>query len=91
MLAENIGELVANDLEDLLVGRELQHDFAAEGLLADIGEKLVDDADGNVAFEQGFADFGESGVEVLFGEFSLATKILEGALEAFCEVFKHGS
>ena len=33
VLAEQRGELVANGLDDLLVGRKLQHDFAADGLL----------------------------------------------------------
>ena len=58
---------------------------------ADVGEEFVGHADVDVAFEQGFADFGESGVEVLFGELALAAKILEGALELFCQVLKHGS
>ena len=43
----------------------------------------------DVAFEQSFANFGERGVQVLFGELALAAKILEGALQLFCKVFKH--
>ena len=43
----------------------------------------------DVAFEQGFADFGESGVQVLFGELALAAEIFEGALKLLCERFKH--
>ena len=89
MLAEQGGELVANGLDDLLVGRKLQHDFAADGFLANVGEQFVGDADVDVAFEQGFADFGERGVEVLFGELALAAKVLECALQFFCQIFKH--
>src|SRR5262249_34667919 len=62
MFAEKIAELIANDLDDLLIGRELQHDFAAERLLANVGEEFVNDADGDVAFEEGFANFGERSV-----------------------------
>src|SRR5713101_743802 len=90
VFAEQRSELIANQLDDLLVGRELQHDFAAERFAANAGEKFVDDRESDVAFEHGFADFGECGIEVLFGEFALATEILEGALQLFCEVFKHG-
>ena len=89
VLAEHGGELVANGLDDLLVGRKLQHDFAADGFLANVGEQFVGDADVDVAFEQGFANFGERGVEVLFGELALAAQILEGALKFFCQILKH--
>ena len=73
----------------MLVGRELQHDFAAEGFFANVSEKFVGDTDVDVAFEQGFANFRERGVQVLFGELALAAKILESALQFFCKVFKH--
>ena len=72
MFAEHRGQLVADDLDDLLIGRELQHDFAADGFFADVGEEFVGDTDVDVAFEQGFANFGEGGVQVLFGELALA-------------------
>ncbi len=90
MLAEKSTELIANQLDDLLVGRELQHDFAAECFAANAGEKFVDHGESDIAFEHGFANFAERGVKVLFGEFALATEILECALQLFCEVFKHG-
>ena len=90
VFAEHGGEFVANGLDHLLVGRKLQHDFAADRFLANVGEQFVGDADVDVPFEQGFANFGEGGVQVLFGELALAAKILEGALKLFCQVFKHG-
>ena len=89
VFAEHCGELVADGLDDLLVGRELEHDFATDGFCADVGEEFVGDTDVDVAFEEGFANFGESGVEVLFGELALAAEIFESALELFCKVLKH--
>ena len=80
VLAEKCGELIANHLDDLLVGRELQHDFTAERFTANGGKKFVDDRKGDVAFEHGFADFAERGIEMLVGELALAAQILEGAL-----------
>jgi len=80
VFAEQCGEFIAHELDDLLIGRELQHDFAAQRLAANAGKKFVDDWESNVAFEQGFANFGERGVEVLFRELALTAEILEGAL-----------
>jgi hypothetical protein len=83
MFAKQGGKFVADNFHDLLVRRELQHDFAADGLLADVREELVGHSDVDVAFEEGFANFDESGVEMLFGQLALAAEILERALELF--------
>src|SRR5258708_4288651 len=89
VFAEKRGELIANQFDDLLIGRKLQHDFAAKGFAANAGEQFINDRESNVTLEHGFADFGERGVQVLFGELALAAKVLESALQLFCEVFKH--
>src|SRR5579859_5921688 len=89
VLAEERGELVANGFDHLLIGRKLQHDFATDGFLADVGKQLVGNTDVDIAFEEGFADFSESGVEVLVGEFALSAEVLEGALQLFGQVLKH--
>ena len=80
VFAEKSGELIANEFDDLLVGRKLQHNFAAERFAANAGEQFVNDRESDVAFEQGFANFSESRVKVLFGELALAAKIFECAL-----------
>ena len=90
VFAEQVGEFIANDFDDLLIGGELQHDFAAEGSKADAGEKFINDREGDIAIEHRFANFGERGVQVFFGEFALAAKVFESALQLFGEVFKHG-
>ena len=80
VFAEKSGELIANEFDDLLVGRKLQHDFAAERLAANAGEQFVNDRESDVSFEQGFANFSESRVKVFFRELALAAKIFECAL-----------
>ena len=90
VFAEKIEQFVANNLDDLLVGRKLQHDFGAESLGADVGEEFVRDANVDVAFQQGFADFSERGVQVLVGELALPAQILESSLQLVCQVLKHG-
>ena len=37
VLAENGGELIADNFDDLLIGRKLQKDFAADGFPPDVG------------------------------------------------------
>ena len=79
--AEEFAQFVADDFYDLLIGRKLQKNFGAEGFRANVGDEFVGDADVDVAIEKRFADFGEGGVEVLFGELALAAEVFEGALE----------
>ena len=90
VLAEKCGEFIANDLDDLLIGRKLQHHFAAKRFAADGGKKLFNNRESDIAFEHGFADFAKRGTEMLVGEFALAAQILEGALQFLCKVLKHG-
>src|ERR1051325_653242 len=90
MFAEQCGQLVAHDFDNLLIGRELQHDLAAERFAANSAEQFIDNGQRDVAREHGFTDFGERGVQVLFGKLALAAEILESALQLFCKVFKHG-
>src|SRR6266702_1860542 len=91
MLAEQLGQLVANNFHHLLVGRKLEHHFAAERLAADVGEQLVGHAERHVAFEQRLADLRQRGVEVLLGQLPLSAEVLERALQLLGEVLKHAS
>ena len=63
----------------------------AESLGADFFDEVAGDVEVDVGFEEGDADLAESFVDVLVGEGALAAESLEGALEFFGEVFKHGS
>ena len=89
VFAEDGDEFVANDLDDLLGGRERGHDFLAEGLLADVLDEFLDNVEVNVGFEQGHADFFERVADVLFGQGALSAKVLEGTLELICKILKH--
>jgi len=80
MLAQQRQQLVADDLEHLLIGRQLQHDLGAQRLGADVREQLVGYVHVHVAIEQRFADAGERGVQVLVAQLSLAAQIFEDAL-----------
>ena len=90
MFAEKRSKLVANYLNDLLVRRKLQHDFAAQRFTADVGKEFVHDAEGDVAFQHGLANFRQCGVQMLIRELALAAQVLECTLKFFCKVLKHG-
>ncbi len=82
MFAEKIQQFIANYFYDLLIGRKLQQHFLAERFGADIGRAIHRPRfDGHIAFEHGFADLRERGVQVLFAELSLAAQIFKSALK----------
>ena len=89
MFAEQRQQFVADNLDDLLVGRKLQHDFRAEAFGANVGKQFVGNANVHVAFEQSLADFRQRGVQVLVGELALSAQILECSLQPICQIFKH--
>ncbi len=88
--AEGGDELVADDFDDLLGGRKGGGDFGAEGFGADFFDEVAGHVEVDVGLEEGDADLAESFGDVLVGEGALAAEGLEGALEFFGEVFKHG-
>jgi hypothetical protein len=53
-------------------------------------DEVVDNAQVDVGFEEGDADFAQGFCDVFFSERALAAEGLKGALEFVCEVFKHG-
>ena len=89
VFAEEGDQLVANDLDDLLGGRERGEDLSADGFDADLLDEVAGDVEVDVGFEQGSADFAQGFGDVFFSERALAAEGFEGALEFVGEVFKH--
>ena len=79
--AEDVDELVVDDLDDLLGGAEGGGDLLAEGADADVLDEVGDDVEVDVGLEQGEADLAEGFGDVLVGEGALAAEGFEGALE----------
>ena len=78
--AEDLDQLVADDFDDLLGGRERHEHLFAHGLLLDIFDELFDNAEVDVGLEQGDADFAQGRVHVFGGEFAFAAQVFEDAL-----------
>ncbi len=89
VLAEDGDQLVANNLDDLLGRRKRGHHFLADGLVANVVDQLLDDFKVDVGFEQRKADFAERLGDIFFSDGALSAQVLEGALQAFGEIFKH--
>ncbi len=90
-LPEQLDQLVAHDLDDLLGGRKRGQHFGADGLGANVLDQVVDDVEVDVGFKQRHANLAQRFGDVLFGERALAAQILEGALQFICKVLKHSS
>ncbi len=89
--AEEFDQLVADDLDDLLGGRERGKHLGANGFGADVLDEFVDDVEIDVGIEHGDADLFEGLIHVFFRESALAPEGLEGSLQLFCKVLKHRS
>ena len=88
-MAESCDEFVADDLDDLLAGRERGQDFLSDGLGLDAVDELFDDFEVDVGFEESQTNLFQRLGNVLFGEDGLPAERLEGALEFFLEILKH--
>ena len=65
LTAERLGELVADDLDNLLRRRQGLHDLVAERPRSNPIEERVHDLDGRVGLEQRRPDVAERGVDLL--------------------------
>ncbi len=79
--AEELRELVEDDLDDVLRRREGIHDLGGQALLLAVGDEALDDAIVDVGLEQRHADLAHRSVDIVLGETALALELGEGVLE----------
>ena len=91
VLAQQIDELVAHDLDHLLGGRKRRHHLSAHGLGADVLDQVADHVEVHVGLQHGHADLAHRFLDVFFGQRALAAQIFEDTLKFVCKVFKHRS
>ncbi len=89
VFAQHGNQLVADNLDHLLGGRERGEHFGSHGLHADLLDQVAHHVQVDVGLEQRHANLAQGLGDVLFGERALAAKGLEGALQFVCQVFKH--
>ena len=87
--AEKGGDLVVEDLHDLLAGRDRAQDGFTEGLFLDPGDEILRHGELDVGLEQGEAHFAKGVGDVRLGDLAVTTEFLEGFLKAVGEVGEH--
>ena len=81
LAAQQADQLVLDNLDDLLGGREGGQDLLPERFFADIGDQLFDDLEIDVGLEQRHPNLLERVLDILLGELALAAKVLEDTLK----------
>ena len=80
VLAENLDQFVAHDLDDLLARRQRGQHFLPDRLGANLVDQLLDDFEVDVGLEQRQPNLAQRLVDVLLGELGLPAEGLERAL-----------
>ena len=90
LAAEGAGQLLVDDLDDLLAGVERLRDLLPQRPLTDPGDEPLDDGEVDVGLEQGETDLAHRVVDIGLGELALAAEASEDAFETIGECFEHG-
>ena len=90
-VAKQRDHLVADDLDDLLRGREAAEDslVLAEGAIADPVDKRLDDLEVDVGFEKRQPDLTQGGFDSLRRQTRFSPETLEDVLEPCAERLEH--
>ena len=89
LAAERRGQLVVDDLDDLLRGVERPAQLLADAALAHLRHEAFDDLEVDVGLEQRETDLAQDLVDVGFAELSVPTKPLEDPIETIGERLEH--
>jgi hypothetical protein len=84
--AEEVGEFVLENFDDLLAGFDRLQDVGALGFFFNAGDEIFDNAEFDIGLEEGEADIAKGVGDVLFGDFSDTPEVPEGFVEAVSEV-----
>ena len=82
------GELLVDDLDDLLGGGEAFHHLVAHGALGDLSDEALGHRVVDVGFQKGHAHFPHGGLDVRLRELAFAPQPLEHAAQALGKGFK---
>ena len=84
-------ELVVDDLDDLLAGRQAVEHLVADGPLADARDEVLDDLEVDVRLEQRQADLAHGGIDVGLADPAAAGQAAERLAQPVAEGVEHGS
>jgi len=84
--AEEVGELVLEDFDDLLAGLDRFYDVGSLGFDGDVGEEIFHHAELDIGLEEGEADVAECLGDIFVRDFSDAAEVTESFVEAIREI-----
>ena len=87
--AHQLGQLLVDELHDLLARVQRLEHLGAERALLHRGGELLDDLEVDVGLEQRQADLAHGLVDVVLGQLAARADVGEGRLEAFGERVEH--
>src|SRR3954454_21171443 len=87
--AEDRGQLLVHDLDDLLPGVEALEHVLTDGTFADARDELLDDTKVDVALEQRQANLTHRGVNVRLGNSAVAGQAPEDVAQPVGKIIKH--
>jgi hypothetical protein len=88
--AEELHELVVDDLHDLLAGGQGLQDVGADRLLADAADEVLDDLEVDVRLEQRETDLAHRGIDVRLADAATAGQVGERLAKALAQAVEHG-
>jgi hypothetical protein len=84
--AEEFGEFVLENFNDLFAWFHGLEDLGSLGLDADVGDKLFDDSEFDICLKKRETNFAQGVGDVFFGDFSDTPEVPEGFVEAVSEI-----
>ena len=87
--AHQRGELLVDDLHDLLAGIEALQHALADAALADLRGELLDDLEVDVGLEQGEPDLAHGAIDVCLAQLAARANAGERVLKAIGELVEH--
>ena len=87
--SEQLGQLLVDDLDDLLAGRQARQHLLADGALAHGGDERLDDAEVDVGLEQGEPDLAHRAIDVFLAQRSARAQVAQGGLQFVRKRLEH--
>ena len=88
--AQHLDQIVMDDLDHLLAGRDRTQDLLADGPLAHLVDEGFDHVEGDIGFQQGDAHFAQGGVDVALFKGAAPLQPLEHIAELAAQSVEHG-
>ncbi len=87
--SEQRGQLLVDDLHDLLAGRQAREHLLADGALAHGGDERLDHAEVDVGLEQGEPDLAHRPIDVFLAQGSTRAQVAQRGLQLVGKRLEH--